>query len=124
MRSPEVTRAKSRCVVASWTISPEQVTRPHGRLTNLRHFQTAGKKTAHRSCEVDSGELRQLSRVGSRFVVVTGASFAALGIWLRGSAIAEQFLKLQIDLPLAAHKLYGRIHSTDWGQWFLGTAQR
>jgi predicted PurR-regulated permease PerM len=52
-------------------------------------------------------------------VVLTGAMFAALGIWLRGSAVAEQFLKLQIDLPLAAHKLYGQIQSTDWGRWFL-----
>jgi predicted PurR-regulated permease PerM len=52
-------------------------------------------------------------------VVLIGVSLAALGIWLRGSAIAEQFLKLQIDLPIAAHKLYGQVQATDWGQWLL-----
>src|SRR5579883_79639 len=52
-------------------------------------------------------------------VVITIAGLSALGIWLRGSAIAEQFLKLQIDLPLATHKLYGKLQATDWGQWFL-----
>lgn len=52
-------------------------------------------------------------------LVLTAAGLAALGIWLRGSAIAEQFLKLQIDLPLAIHKLYGQLQTTDWGQWLL-----
>lgn len=52
-------------------------------------------------------------------VVLIAAGFTALGIWQRGSAIAEQFLKLQIDLPLAIHKLYGQLQATDWGQWLL-----
>lgn len=52
-------------------------------------------------------------------VVFISAGLAALGIWQRGSAIAEQFLKLQVDLPLAIHKLHGQIQATDWGQWLL-----
>jgi predicted PurR-regulated permease PerM len=49
----------------------------------------------------------------------SGASLVALGVWLRGSAIAEQFLKLQIDLPLASHKLVTQLQATDWGRWLF-----
>ena len=52
-------------------------------------------------------------------VITSGAGLASLGIWLRGSAIAEQLLKLQIDLPLAAHKLVTQLQATDWGRWLL-----
>lgn len=61
-------------------------------------------------------------------VVLSGAILASLGVWSRGSAITEQFLKLQTDLPLAAHKLFSQIQATDWGGWLIvrlrGNAQQ
>ena len=52
-------------------------------------------------------------------VVLALSCLIILGIWLRGSAVAEQFLKLQVDLPLAIHTLHGKLQGTDWGQWLL-----
>lgn len=52
-------------------------------------------------------------------VITTGAGLIALGIWLRGSEIAEQFAKLQVDLPLATRKLLAQFEATDWGSWLV-----
>ena len=52
-------------------------------------------------------------------VVLALSCLLIVGIWLRGSAVAEQFLKLQVDLPLAIHTLHGQLQGTDWGQWLL-----
>lgn len=52
-------------------------------------------------------------------ILLSGAGLSALGIWLRGSAIAEQFIKLQADLPFAVHKLLVQLQGEDWGRWLL-----
>lgn len=52
-------------------------------------------------------------------VVLTSFGLLALGVWLRGSEFAEQFNKLQVDLPIAAHKLVIEFQGTGWGQWLL-----
>ena len=52
-------------------------------------------------------------------VAVAGGGLIALGIWLRGPEIAEQFARLQVDLPLAARKLLLQLHATEWGRWLL-----
>lgn len=52
-------------------------------------------------------------------VTVCGAGVLVLGISLRGSAIVEQFVKLQLDLPIAAHKLLRELEARDWGRWLL-----
>lgn len=41
----------------------------------------------------------------------------ALGVWLRGPALAEQFGKLQTDLPEAARRLYSSLGESSWGKW-------
>jgi predicted PurR-regulated permease PerM len=53
------------------------------------------------------------------FVMTGGVGLVALGIWLRGSEIAEQFTRLQVDLPLAAHKLLTQLQTTEWGRWVI-----
>jgi predicted PurR-regulated permease PerM len=52
-------------------------------------------------------------------VALSGIGLASLGIWLRGSAVAEQFFKLQANLPIAAQKLFIQLQGTDWGRWLL-----
>ena len=52
-------------------------------------------------------------------VIATGAGLVTLGIWLRGAEIAEQFTKLQVDLPLATRKLLEQLQTTDWGRWLI-----
>jgi predicted PurR-regulated permease PerM len=52
-------------------------------------------------------------------VMSAGAGLVVLGVWLRGSQIAEQFARLQVDLPLAAHKLIIQLQATDWGRWLI-----
>lgn len=57
--------------------------------------------------------------IGLTTVVLGGVGTATLGLWIRGAAIAEQFVKLQSDLPAAAHKLFAQLRATDWGRWLL-----
>jgi predicted PurR-regulated permease PerM len=52
-------------------------------------------------------------------IIISGSGLIAFGIWLRGSAIAEQLLKLQADLPLALHKLFAQLQAEDWGRWLI-----
>jgi predicted PurR-regulated permease PerM len=66
--------------------------------------------------------------VALALVIGTGAGFLAVGVWLRGSEIAEQFARLQVDLPIAARKLLIQLQGTDWGSrliaWFNDNAQQ
>jgi predicted PurR-regulated permease PerM len=52
-------------------------------------------------------------------VIFFGVGVVALGIWLRGSEIAEQFSNLQADLPIATHKLFVELQTTAWGHWLV-----
>lgn len=42
-----------------------------------------------------------------------------LGTWMRGSAIAQQFSDLQVDLPTAMHQVLMRLEAHNWGRWLL-----
>jgi predicted PurR-regulated permease PerM len=46
----------------------------------------------------------------------------ALGVWLRGPALAQQFGQLQEDVPNAARRLYSSLGERQWGQWILSNA--
>lgn len=61
-----------------------------------------------------------LSRGAASMLIVLGAAGAvALGLWLRGEAIVEQFIKLRTDLPLAAQKLFAQVQAEPWGRWLV-----
>jgi predicted PurR-regulated permease PerM len=47
---------------------------------------------------------------------------AALGVWLRGPALAQQFSQLQVDVPDAARRLYSSLGDSTWGQWVISNA--
>ncbi len=46
----------------------------------------------------------------------------ALGVWLRGPALAQQFGQLQVDVPDAAKRLYLSLEESNWGQWIISNA--
>ena len=46
----------------------------------------------------------------------------ALGVWLRGPALAQQFGQLQLDVPDAARRLYSSLGESSWGRWILSNA--
>ena len=46
----------------------------------------------------------------------------ALGVWLRGPALAQQFAQLQMDVPDAARRLYSSLGKSGWGQWIISNA--
>jgi len=43
----------------------------------------------------------------------------ALGVWSQGDNVAQQFTALEVELPIAAHKLLAQIQSHQWGAWLL-----
>ena len=43
----------------------------------------------------------------------------ALGAWLRGPELMQQFGQLQVDLPAAARRLYLSAGESRWGRWIL-----
>ncbi len=52
-------------------------------------------------------------------VLVTLASVLALGIWLRGPALARQLSELQDDIPDAIRYVFASLHEYSGGQWIL-----
>ena len=53
-------------------------------------------------------------------VLLAGLGLAlALGAWLRGPELAQQFGQLQVDVPEAAKRLYSSLGNTGWGRWLL-----
>jgi len=62
----------------------------------------------------------RVPRVIALILVLTAAvSLAAVSIWFRGAAIAEQFVDLQTTIPAAAHKLHAQMQATGWGSWLF-----
>jgi predicted PurR-regulated permease PerM len=55
-------------------------------------------------------------------VLVTLASALALGMWLRGPALARQLSELQDDIPGAVGSVFASLHKYSWGQWILAQA--
>jgi predicted PurR-regulated permease PerM len=55
-------------------------------------------------------------------VLATLGLAAALGVWLRGPALAQQFGQLQVAVPDAAGRLYSSLGKSTWGQWILSNA--
>jgi predicted PurR-regulated permease PerM len=43
----------------------------------------------------------------------------ALGVWLRGPALVQQFGQLQVDVPDAARRLYSSLGESSWGRWII-----
>jgi AI-2E family transporter len=43
----------------------------------------------------------------------------ALGVWLSGPALAQQFGQLQVDVPDAARRLYSPLGESSWGHWII-----
>jgi len=58
---------------------------------------------------------------GLSLLLVMVSLFAALGlgVWARGSRIAEQVSQLQTDLPIALRQIGDQLGSTVWGRWLL-----
>jgi predicted PurR-regulated permease PerM len=54
-------------------------------------------------------------------LVILGLA-VALGLWLRGPALAQQFGQLQVDVPNAARRLYSSLGESSWGRWILNNA--
>lgn len=52
-------------------------------------------------------------------IIVSVAGSLALMVWLHGSAIAEQLLKLRTDLPLAVHNVFAQLQGKTWGRWLI-----
>ena len=70
--------------------------------------------------------LRSWLRIPRMFAFATvlaalGLAFA-LGVWLRGPALAQQFGQLQVDVPNAAKRLYSSLGESSWGHWIISNA--
>lgn len=53
------------------------------------------------------------------FVITSLLALSGLGLWARGSRIAEQMSQLQSDLPAALQQIADQLGSTVWGHWLL-----
>jgi predicted PurR-regulated permease PerM len=51
--------------------------------------------------------------------LVSAVAIAGLLIWIQGPNTVAQFAALEVELPLAAHKLLAQVQSQQWGQWLL-----
>jgi predicted PurR-regulated permease PerM len=63
--------------------------------------------------------LRLRRSLAFSLVVALIAVGLGLGIWMRGSAVVQQFSDLQIDLPTALHQVLLRLEAQSWGHWLL-----
>jgi predicted PurR-regulated permease PerM len=70
---------------------------------------------------VDWFKTRFKLKAGLAFGLLVAGSFVvvALGLWLLGSSVLDQFADLQTDLPPAMHKLIDKVDSYRWGHWLL-----
>jgi predicted PurR-regulated permease PerM len=65
----------------------------------------------------------RIPRMFAFAVVLAALGLAvALGVWLRGPALAQQFGQLQMDVPDAARRLYSSLGESNWGQWIISNA--
>ena len=61
-----------------------------------------------------------IRRVFAFALLLAGVGVAlALGVWLRGPELLQQFGQLQVDLPAAARRLYVSMDQSRWGRWIL-----
>lgn len=52
-------------------------------------------------------------------VIFAGIALAAIGIWLRGPALAQQLSDLQIDVAAAAKQMSARLQTHAWAAWLI-----